>query len=164
MFVLALLGWIGTAHAAEVTLGPHMEWWPSAARQQVSPGVAAQFHTDVKWWGVDVELAYARGQERSASVQFTHHFMRTSVLWAIRQGRERIAFQGGIGPALTVHASRMADRDTAYSTLSLTPGVRVRAGLGGDVKRFAWQWYTGFTSADFPRHHYDTGLRFGVNW
>ena len=164
MFVVALLGMMGWAQAAEVTLGPHIEWWPSAARQQVGPGVAGQFYTDVTWWGLDVELAYARGQERSASVQFAHHFTRASVLWAVRRGGDSIGFQGGIGPALTVHLTRMEDDITTYSTVALTPGVRVRAGLGGHVNRFAWQWYTGFTSADFPRHHYDTGIRFGVKW
>ena len=164
MFVAALFSVLGVAQAADVTVGPHMEFWPSAARQQVGPGVGAEFHTDIAWWGIDAELAYANGRERSATVDFTHHFVRAAVLWSVRTGKERIQFQGGIGPAITLNVSQLSDENTSYSTTSALPGLRFRVGLGGQVNRFSWQWYTGATSVDFPRHHYDTGVRFGVNW
>jgi hypothetical protein len=165
MLVLAWLWLSSAAFADSVTLGPQLEWWPTAARHQIGPGGAVQYHHVHSWWGIDAELAVATGLERSATAEFHHQFVRGAVLWSVEQGAERIAFQGAIGAALTVRLDQIQADASSYATHSVVPGVRMRLGMGGaNPKGIAWRWHMGTTTVQWPRVHFDSGFAIGVGW
>jgi len=164
MFLLGLMLLMPVARADDVILGAQIEWWPTASRHLVAPGATLQFHHEREWWGVDGELSFANALERSASARFSHQFVRATVLWSIARGREEIAFQAAVGPALTVHRTQLEDDGVTYVTASFRPGLRIRMGLGGAVKGLAWRWSVGGTTVDWPRTHYDTSFGLGVSW
>jgi len=164
MFLLGLIGLAASSLGGTVTVGPQLEWWASAARHPVAPGLSLQYSQGKDWWSVDAGVSWSMGLERSATLKMTHHFIRTHVLWSPHYGPNARQVYLGVGPSLTVHQGTLV-LDEPRSFTELTPGARFQMGLRGTTSNgLAWGWFVGSTTVDWPRAHYDTGVTLGVGW
>lgn len=170
MFVALLLFFLPsqTVYGADLTLGPHLEWWHSAARHPMGAGLTLRIHQPVvKTWGIELETAYARGVEKGPGLTYQHNFFRAAGLWTWGMGKETISVRLGLGPSVLLRENVLVSdaNPEPVRTRMVLPGVRLRGGLDGAVfERVAWSWHMGLTSVSWPGVHFDTGATMGVRW